>query len=154
MSGYEDMDRVFIFKPAKMRTLRLQRVGRIIYQDLDADARLDLTECIGRRLDIEPHAAEFQLDGVIIPLYSVDPRSLIGKTGRQVRVADVESYGAMLAENLESLPPVVIDSSRREYPLCEGGHRTVAAIDRGLAQILAVDVADFSLHRGRLRVRR
>lgn len=132
----------------------MEPAGEAIFDELDSDAQEDLVQCIGKKLSVHSSDVKKRLRGTRIPVYLVDPELLIGDEGRDVRTEDVKQYGEMMSDDMRSMPPVVIDSESLEYPLCEGGHRTVGAIEAGLPQIYAIDVAKAYIHTDDIRFRR
>lgn len=130
-------------EPANRYPLEMEPAGAAIFDKLDDSAKEDLALCIRHKLEIDVPDSYIikRLEGQEIPVYFVDPSLLISDEGRPVRTADVKEYGKLLSDDLLSMPPVVIDSDNLEGPLCEGGHRTVAAIKEGLPRIYAIDVA-------------
>lgn len=139
MSEYEH----YVPDPTKRYPLEMEPAGAAIFDKLDQSAKDDLVLCIRHKLEIDVPDSFIlkRLAGQEIPVYFVDPSLLISDEGRPFRTADVKKYGALLSEDLLSMPPVVIDSDNIEGPLCEGGNRTVAAIKEGLPAIYAIDVA-------------
>lgn len=127
-------------EPMNRYPLDLERSGVAIFGRLDTDTQEDVVDCVSRRLNAPRSDIKRALKGAEIPVWLVDPALLIGDEGRSVRTKDVETYSRLLSEDLKSMPPVVIDSGALEYPLCEGGHRTVGAIKAGLSRIYAIDI--------------
>lgn len=150
------LDDVIHYEPPRRRRRRvdLESSGQAIFDELDTDAQEDVVQCVGRKLGVPPSDVKKRLRGTQIPVYLVDPETLIGDEGRDVRTEDVKQYGEMLSSDLTSMPPVLIDSESLEYPLCEGGHRTVAAIEAGIPKIYAIDVAKAYIHVDDIRFRR
>lgn len=147
MGGYEHYVPEFMSR----YPLEMEPGGTAIFDNLDDSSKEDLALCIRRKLDLDVPDSYIlkRLRGQEIPVYLVDPSLLIGDEGRPVRTADLKKYGKLLADDLRSMPPVIIDSDNLEGPLCEGGHRTVAAIKKGLPGIYAIDVAKVHLTKSR-----
>lgn len=150
------IDDVIHYEPPRRRRyqLDLEASGEAIFDELDTDAQEDVVQCVGRKLQVPYSDVKKRLRGKRIPVYLVDPEMLIGDEGRDVRTEDVREYEKMLSDDLTSMPPVLIDSDLLEYPLCEGGHRTVAAIQAELPRIYAIDVAKAYIHGDEIRFRR
>lgn len=150
------LDDVFHYEPPMMARYEvdLEPAGEAIFDELDTDAQEDVIQCVGNKLNVPKDDVLKRLRGKRIPVYLVDPTTLIGDSGRDVRTEDVNQYGEMLSDDLTSMPPVVINTKDMEYPLCEGGHRTVGAIQAGLPRIYAIDVAKAYIHGDEIRFRR
>lgn len=135
--------------------LEMERAGVALFDNLDTDAQEDIVQCVGNKLRFPKSDISKVLRGMGIPVWLVDPTKLIGDEGRSVRTEDVREYRRLLSRDLRSMPPVLIDSDSeaQEYPLCEGGHRTVAAIEEGLPRILAIDVGGVRIKDGGLKFR-
>lgn len=150
-------DDVIHYEPERTRRhpLEMEPAGVAIYDNLDTDAQEDIAQCVARKLRFPKFDIRKLLRGTEIPVWLVDPTKLIGDEGRSVRTEDVREYRRLLALDLRSMPPVLIDSDSEamEYPLCEGGHRTVAAIEEGLSRILAIDVGGVRIKDGGLKFR-
>lgn len=131
----------YVPAPGRRFPLDLESAGAISFEDLDTDSQEDVAQCVAAKLGVPIADVRPRLLGRMIPVFLADPEMLIGEEGRDVRIHDVEEYAKLLSEDIRSMPPVVVDSENLEYPLCEGGHRTVAAIDAGLPRIAVIDVA-------------
>lgn len=105
-------------EPANRYPLELEPAGAAIFDNLDDSMKFDLALCIRHKLDIDVQDSYIvdRLAGHEIPVYFADPSLLISDEGRPVRTTDVEKYGKLLADDLLSMPPVIIDSDNIEGP--------------------------------------
>jgi hypothetical protein len=121
------------------RAIATKPAGEAAFSDLKADTQEDVALRLATTMNLGSDEVLVLLDnGTILPLVYVKPAQL---GTWPVSEAAVEEYAEVWRTGEDRFPPIVVDSSNREEPLQEGGHRTVAAREVGIEWIKAIDIA-------------
>lgn len=120
----------------------MRKLGYVRYEELDQNTRHDVAICVQHKFKMfrmfEDEADEILRSHERLALVAVSPKAILPRSAR-TSDTKVREYAKAL-RNGEELPPVVINSRWKE-PLCEGFHRTAAAIKVGYKEIVAIDIA-------------
>lgn len=134
--------RYLVNRSGTRKSVKAKHVRSEDFEDLDGDTQEDVVRGITALTGEYEEDVRERLDlGARLNIVLANPKILMEKTpGYPV---NSEVYAEYLDAWLSgaNFPPVIIDSSKKDDPLIEGGHRTASAADANVGMIQAVDLA-------------